>query len=63
MTNANKIRGMLDEQLADFLADVIDCWHCPTYQECTDVKSCANALLAWLKMEHKGEKNELHCKD
>jgi hypothetical protein len=55
MTNADKIRSMTDEQLADFLADVIDCWHCPTYQECTDVKSCDNVLMAWLKQEHKEE--------
>lgn len=53
MTKADWIRGMTDEQLAEFLVEVIDCWHCPTYQECTSVKSCDNALLAWLKMEHK----------
>jgi hypothetical protein len=53
MTNADKIRGMTDEQLTDFLTDVIDCWHCPTYQECTDVQGCDNALLAWLKKERK----------
>jgi hypothetical protein len=55
MTNADKIRGMTDTELADLLADVIDCWHCPTYADCTDVKSCDNALLAWLKQEHKEE--------
>jgi hypothetical protein len=55
MTNADRIRGMTDEQLADFIESIIDCWYCPTYQECTDVKSCDNALLAWLKMEHKEE--------
>jgi hypothetical protein len=59
MTNADKIRGMSDEQLADFLTDVTDCWHCPTYQECTNVKSCDNALLAWLKQKHKVDGNEL----
>jgi hypothetical protein len=58
MTKADKILGMTDEQLADFLADVIDCWYCPTYQECTDVKSCDNALMAWLKQKHKGDGND-----
>lgn len=58
MTNGDKIRGIDDEQLADLLAEVIDCWHCPTYQQCTNVKSCNNALLAWLKMEHKGDGND-----
>jgi hypothetical protein len=53
MTKGDWIRGMTDKQLADFLADVIDCWHCPTYQECTNVKSCDNALMAWLKQERK----------
>jgi hypothetical protein len=55
MTNGDKIRGMSDTELADLLAEVTDCWHCPTYQECTNVKSCDNALLAWLKQEHKEE--------
>jgi hypothetical protein len=58
MTKADWIRGMTDEQLAEFLVEVIDCWYCPTYQECTNVKSCDTcdtALLAWLKQEHKEE--------
>ena len=58
MTNGDKIRGMNDEQLADFLTDVTDCWYCPTYQECTYVKSCDNALVAWLKMEYKVQSND-----
>jgi hypothetical protein len=58
MTNADKIRGMTDTELANLLAEVIDCWHCPTYQECTDVYGCDNALLAWLKMEHKEANND-----
>ena len=57
-TNADKIRSMTDEQLADWLTDTIDCWYCPTYQECTSVKSCDNALLAWLKMERKENSND-----
>lgn len=59
MTNADKIRLMTDEQLADFLVDVIDCCRCPTYYECSDVRSCADKLLAWLKQEHKENSNEL----
>ena len=59
MTKGDWIRSMTDEQLAEFLADIIDCWHCPTYQECTDVQGCDNALLAWLKQEHKENGNEL----
>jgi hypothetical protein len=49
---------MDDEKLAVFIESIMDCWHCPTYQECTNVKSCDNALLAWLKQEHKGDGNE-----
>ena len=52
MTNADKIRSMTDEQLAEFLADVMDCWNCPRYTRCTEVKGCANALKAWLQQEH-----------
>ena len=51
MTNADKIRSMTDEELAERLADIIDCWYCPTYQQCTEVKGCANVLKAWLKQE------------
>jgi hypothetical protein len=46
---------MDDEKLAVFIESIMDCWHCPTYQECTNVKSCDTALLAWLKQEHKEE--------
>lgn len=57
MTNADKIRGMSDEQLADWLAYIIDCWHCPPYfalcyTRCIEVKGCANALKAWLQQEN-----------
>jgi hypothetical protein len=60
MTNADKIRGMTDEQLAEWLADIIDCWHCPRYTRCTEVKGCANALKAWLQQEHveSGDSND-----
>jgi hypothetical protein len=58
MTKGDWIRGMTDEQLVEFLVEVIDCWHCPTYQKCTDVKSCDNALMAWLKQKHKGDGND-----
>ena len=54
MTKADKIRSMNDEQLADFLADVVGCLHCPIYLECAHDKSeseCNDLLLAWLRLE------------
>jgi hypothetical protein len=58
MTNADKIRSMDDKKLADFIASIIDCWHCPKYQGCTDGKNCANVQLAWLKQEYKENSND-----
>ena len=59
MTKADKIRSMSDEELADYFYSIMDCWQCPAYKECTQEDGCANALLAWLKMEHKENSNEL----
>lgn len=56
MTNADKIRSMDDEKLADFIASIIDCLHCPTYQGCSDGKNCDDVQLAWLKQEHKEDR-------
>ena len=53
MTNAEYIRSMTDEQLSDFFAYIIDCWHCPIYDDCRIEKKCDNALFGWLKQEHK----------
>ena len=58
MTNADKIRSMTDEELADYFESIIDCWQCPAYKGCTQEDGCANALLAWLQMEHKENSND-----
>jgi len=57
MTNADKIRSMDDEKLVDFIGSIIDCWHCPMERECNNGENCDNALLAWLKQEHKENSN------
>ena len=51
MTNADKIRSMTDEQLASWLYDKMDCWHCPIYYTCKCEKGCVNVLKAWLQQE------------
>ena len=53
MTNADKIRAKDDKKLADFIGSIIECWHCPMYQECNNGKNCDKMVLAWLKQEHK----------
>jgi len=58
VTKADWIRSMDDEKLANFIESIIDCWYCPTYQDCTNVKSCDNALLAWLKQEYQEHGND-----
>lgn len=57
MTEADMIRGLLDEQLSYFIAKITDCEYCPAYQDCAedveDVKGCDEVILEWLKQEHK----------
>jgi hypothetical protein len=55
MTNADKIRGMTDKELADFLFSYVEpCFLC-AYKEqgtCAPVdKDCSDGRLMWLKKE------------
>ena len=63
MTNADKIRSMTDEQLAEWMDAHDDWWcfcngECPYrdgYNGCTECKhSCIDGRLEWLKQEHDG---------
>lgn len=50
LTNGDRIRGMTDEELAEFMSDVGDCYCCPAYSRChRKGMSCHNALIDWLK--------------
>ena len=50
ITNADRIRGMTDEELADALAHKADaCWNCST----DGLNTCKECWLEWLKQEEK----------
>ena len=57
MTKADKIRSMTDKELADWIAEIIDCWHCPVYDKCCQPKKCNEIIKDWLQQE--AESNEL----
>lgn len=52
MTNADKIRSMTDDELANWLCVHMDCYNCEAYAgdwACEDY--CRAVLLEWLKQE------------
>lgn len=67
MTNADRIRSLSDEELAEWLAILTDCVNCPCrdpHDQCDTVDgSCKKQWLNWLKKEveernkitHKGD--------
>lgn len=62
MTNAEKIRVMTDEELANFIGGIAICKNCPTYPRCLtkDYAKCDRYLTEWLNQEV-GEFFELLC--
>lgn len=59
ITNADRIRGMSDEELADFIAEFMYCKKCWKYDKenlvCTRTSGCNSAMLEWLKQESEVE--------
>lgn len=53
MTNADKIRSMTDEELANYLCEIIDCEVCKSFIIKNEVCNCKNrfpqGILEWLK--------------
>lgn len=50
MTNADRIRAMSDEELAEVLGELVHCGGCPMRGNCkADDLPCDNVLLEWLK--------------
>ena len=53
MTNADKIRSMTDEELAEFIAYGISwreiCNECNCKEYCDDETDCKHGVLKWLK--------------
>ena len=58
MTNADKIRSMTDEQLADWIGSIIDiesCKYCAYDYDSCIYKQCPEGRLAWLRKEAKDD--------
>lgn len=58
-SNADRIRSISDEELAEWLAILTDCVNCPCrdpHDQCDTVDgSCKKQWLNWLKEEAKGD--------
>lgn len=54
MTNADRIRKMTDEELANMWVSYVDCGECPVHKECgMTVQDCLRLAFEWLKQEAK----------
>lgn len=51
LTNADRIRAMSDEELADFILPITECGRCPTGEIPCTGDSCRGTLLDWLREE------------
>ena len=50
LTNADRIRAMSDEELAEVLGKLVHCGGCPMRDNCkVDNLPCNNVLLEWLQ--------------
>ena len=55
-TNADRIRAMSDEELAEKLGRYLHCGGCPIRENCkVDELPCENVVLEWLKQPAEGE--------
>ena len=49
-TNADRIRAMSDEELAEVFGKLVHCGGCPMRDSCkVDELPCDNVMLEWLK--------------
>ena len=52
ITNADRIRSMTDEELANMWFSYVDCGECPMHRECNMLpQDCLRLALEWLKEE------------
>ena len=52
ITNADRIRAMSDEELAELWWERVDCGECPVHRDCkTTGQDCKKLALIWLKQE------------
>jgi hypothetical protein len=56
MTNADRIRAMTDEELAEVFGKLVHCGGCPMRGNCkVDNLPCDNVLLDWLQQPAEGD--------
>ena len=54
MSNADRIRAMSDDELANIWWTYVDCGECPKHRECNMLsQDCLHLALEWLKQEAK----------
>lgn len=51
-TNADRIRSMTDEELADYFSE-LSCWPHAKREDCRGMANCMDCWLDWLKQEIK----------
>ena len=52
ITNADRIRAMTDEELAELWWERVDCGECPVHRDCKMTgQDCKKLALDWLKAE------------
>ena len=53
-TNADRIRAMTDEELAELWWERVDCGECPVHRDCRMTgQDCKELALGWLQEEAK----------
>ena len=53
LSNADRIRAMTDEELAEYMGDVQTWGGCPNHGARNCTENCADCWLDWLKQEAK----------
>lgn len=52
ITNADRIRSMTDEELAELWWERVDCGECPVHKDCRMTgQDCKKLALDWLRQE------------
>ena len=49
VTNADRIRAMGDEELANFICKAYECYRCPGEELCNAIDGKANGAMKWLQ--------------
>lgn len=61
MTNEEYIKSMTAEELAEWLAEHVDCIGCHVRTGCkaADNEECRKRFIRWLRIQHRRKKNDV----